>query len=517
MFSSSTNFRYYDGGIGKPTTTYDRLDVIAMYEHREDREAAARAVADRSGIMDAYKRAKDAELHVYAGVDPQPQVKVAPANVNEEGEFTEPVEPVDDSLWQEREALAHILDAARSRLVGPYAVLGCVLARVAAFTPPSTCLPGVVGSRAPLSLYIALRARSGGGKSSPAACAADLVPHVPPGCVGPVALGSGEGLVEAYMELAEKEDGAGKKTKVKTQTKHGALFMLDEGQMLAEIGSRKGSTILPVLRTAWSGGDPGQANASIETRRSLRAGSYAVGLISLWQDKSGAALIQDADGGTPQRFVWLPTTDPGATRRRPEWPGELEWERPDVIRIDGNWGHSPLALHPEIEDEIVERHIAASLHGTLEIDPLDAHRMLNKEKVAGCLAILDNRRDINLDDWRIAERIMTISDQQRDWVISESRRRATEVVSAEISKAVLKDSAVEKSAAERALRNAARAVYRAAEVAPDGVDRRGITHRIASRDRALVTVDDAIAEALRLRWIEGNETVGYRAGEARPT
>lgn len=517
VFTTSTSFTAYSGP-GTKTPTYNELDVLAMYEYGNDTKAAAKAVAEQAGIMDAWKRAKDAELQrdMDALTKPQPVVEARGVNTDT-GEIVRPPDVTDDSLWSERECLAHILQAARSRLVGPYAVLGCVLARVAAFTPPSTCLPGIVGSSVPLSLYIALRAPSGGGKSSPAACAADLAPHVPPGCVGPLALGSGEGAVEAYMELVEKEDGGGKKTKVKTQTKHGALFMLDEGQMLAEIGSRKGSTILPVLRTAWSGGDPGQANASIETRRSLSSGSYAVGLISLWQDKSGAALIQDADGGTPQRFVWLPTTDPGATKNRPAWPGELHWDRPPPIRCDGIWGQNPLALHPDIESEIVDLHIGSKLHGTIEIDPLDAHRILNKEKVAGCLAVLDGRRDINLDDWRIAERIMTISDQQRDWVIAESRRRATEIVSAEIGKAVLKESAVEKSATERALKNAARAAWKCAEGARDGATRRDISRRIAGRDRALVSIDDAIAYALSVGWIGGNDTVGYRAGETRPT
>jgi hypothetical protein len=507
-FSSSTPFP--DASAGKKAPTWDRIGVIATYEYGGDRMAALNEIARTTGILGAWKQAKDAELHreMDALTEPQP-----PLHVNADGEVTRPADDAaDESLWYERDALTHILQAARSRLVGPYAVLGCVLARVAAFTPPSTSLPPTIGGgTTPLSLYIALRARSGGGKSSPAACANDLLPDTPAGCVGPLALGSGEGLVEAFMELSETTDGAGKKVKVKKQTKSGALFMLDEGQMLAEIGSRKGSTILPVLRTAWSGADPGQANASIETRRSLRAGSYAVGLISLWQDRSGAALIADADGGTPQRFVWLPTTDPGASKDRPAWPGPLKWEAPPVITFP-----TPLELHPDIIDEIVEGHIAVALHATAEIDPLDAHRRLNKLKVAGCLAVLDGRRDVSPDDWRIAERIMTLSDQQRDWVIAESRREAANKMSTEIAKAVMKEGAVEKSATERALRNAARAVYRAAESSPDGATKRSITIRIASRDRALVTVDDAIAEALRLRWVEGNDTVGYRIGEAKP-
>jgi hypothetical protein len=510
LFSTSTGFVAYSGP-GAPTPTYDQLDIIAYYEHGNDRKAAAKHIAEQTGILDAWKRAKDDETANALAITP-------PARLTADGEITAPADDTDDSFWLERPALEHILTASRSRLVGPYAVLGCVLARVAAFTPASTCIPPTIGGgMTPLSLYVALRARSGGGKSSPAACANDLLPHTPPGCVGPLALGSGEGLVEAFMELVEETDGGGKKTKVKRQVKRGALFMLDEGQMLAEIGSRKGSTILPVLRTAWSGGDPGQANASIETRRSLHAGSYTVGLISLWQDRSGASLIADADGGTPQRFIWLPTTDPGASKNRPQWPGELPWTPPAAIAIEGRMQSNPLDLAPEIIDEIVEGHIAVALHATAEIDPLDAHRRLNKLKIAGCLAVLEGRRNVDLDDWRIAERLMTLSDHQRDWVIAESRREAANRVSSEIAKAVMKDGAVEKSAADRALRNAAKAVYRAAESATGTASKRDLHHRIASRDRALVSVDDAIAEAVRLDWIKGNDTAGYVVGGGKPT
>lgn len=509
VFSTSTPFESYSGP-GKLTPTYNELDVLAMYEHGNDRRAAARAVAESAGILDAYKRAKDAETH--APIHPD-----RPTNINADGEVTAPEDTPDDSLWLERECLTHILHAARTRLVSPYAVLGCVLARIAAFTPPNVCLPPLIGGgTAPLSVYIALRGKSGAGKSSPVSCATDLLPETPPGCVGPLALGSGEGLVEAYMELTEETDGGGKKTKVKRQTRNGALFILDEGQMLAEIGNRKGSTILPVLRTAWSGGDPGQANASIETRRSLKAGTYTLGLISLWQDVAGAQLLDDADGGTPQRFVWMPTNDPGAALDGYTWPGRLHWDIPDKIAIGGVIGHTPLAVHPDILTEVRTARLL-TLHGKLEENPLDAHRRLNKLKIAGCLTLLDNRRDISPDDWRIAERILTVSDQQRDWVLAESRRKAADKVSATIAQAVLKEGAVEQSAAARALRNAAKAAWRAVDAATEPVGKRAVSRRIAGRDRVYVTADDAIAEAVRLGWIAGSDDAGYQPGKVSPT
>lgn len=422
-----------------------------------------------------------------------------------------------DSFWHEREHLEHILAAARSRLVGPYAVLGCVLARVAAFTHPSTCLPPIIGGAAPLSIYVALRARSGGGKSSPSSVAEALIPRPPTWAKGPLPLGSGEGLIDQYLETYEiPADDPKKKGKPgKRQSHYGVLFVLDEGQMMAEIGNRKGATILPTLRTAWSGSALGQANASAETFRNLPAMYYALGLVSLWQQKSGAMLLADSDGGTPQRFVWLPTNDIKASRNRPKWPGELAWTPPPPYKFENVLNHHHLAVDPAIEDEIVDKHIAVNLHESEEENPLDAHRRLNKLKVAGCLAVLDGRTDVNPDDWRIAERLLNISDQQRDWVLSETRRNEAARFSNDIERAVVKEQAVLQSTEKRALSRAARGAWRAVDTHPDGATRRDVHQSIASRDRALVSVDEAIAEAIRLQWI--TETDGrLTPGKARP-
>jgi hypothetical protein len=505
-FSSSTPFP--GASASKLSPTFDRLDIIATYEFAGDRMAAARYIADTTGILKAWQRAKDDEA--------AKEFRYTPPNVNADGEFVPPIIDAED-LWDARPALQHIRQAARARMVSPFAVLGCVLARVAAFTPPSTCLPAIIGGHAPLSLFVALRGASGAGKSTPALCAADLLPDIPPKCLGPISLGSGEGLVEAFMELVEETDGGGKAKKVKRQTMWGVLFSLDEGQALSEMGSRKGSTILPVLRTAWSGGDPGQANASIETRRHLRPGSYHVGLVSLWQDKAATALLADADGGTPQRFVWLPTNDPGASyHNRPTWPGAMPWERPPLIVMGGIVQPCPMGVAREIMDEIgLARE--AGLHGKLEEDPLDAHRRLNCLKVAGVLAVLDGRSDITTDDWALAGRIMKISDDVRSWVMAESRRREVERVTGDALRMAHRDAVIEQTVTQRALASAARGAYKAVTKG-DGnpVGRRQIHFGIASRDRKNVSVEEAIAEAERLLWITPQGD-GWVVGKARPS
>jgi Bifunctional DNA primase/polymerase, N-terminal len=502
-------FVYTDNTDFEPTEPesphgYTRFRAWATLEHNGDMSAAAKAAREmRDGPR-----------------TPPAAAVIAPPNVDPEtGEIVDQGSDVyGDEFWTARPVLKHIRTAARSRLVAPAAVLGAVLARVAAFTPPSTCLPPIIGGHVPLSLYVALRGKSGDGKSAPITTAAALIPGTPPGCVGPLGLGSGEGLVEAYMELVEETDGGGKKRKVKRQIKRGALFTLDEGQLLSEIASRKGSTILPILRTAWSGGDPGQANAAVETRRSLAPGSYAVGMVSLWQDKAAATLLADEDGGTPQRFLWIPTDDPGAHETETEWPGEIAWEPPAAIAIAGKISHQPLAVHPEIVAE-VRKHQVARLRGDIEIDPLDAHRRLNKLKIAGCLAVLDGRADVNLDDWDLAERILTVSDGVRAWVLSEARRRAADADLAVARRHAQREVVVADTVETKALDGAARACYRAvskAVAAGSRASRRDLQLALTGRQRKAVTVDEAADHAAAQGWIVGDTDIGWVLGKSQP-
>jgi putative DNA primase/helicase len=74
-FSSSTPFP--DASAGKKAPTWDRIGVIATYEYGGDRMAALNEIARTTGILDAWKKAKDAELHreMDALTNPQPQVE----------------------------------------------------------------------------------------------------------------------------------------------------------------------------------------------------------------------------------------------------------------------------------------------------------------------------------------------------------------------------------------------------------------------------------------------------------
>ena len=132
---------------------YDAFGLYARLEHGGDFKGAAKAIYDEDAPDLRFNRTGNA-----GATEPPPNVDP------ETGEIRD---GLDDDFWNSRRYLQHIRQAAHARRVAPTAVLGAVLARVAAFTPPSTCVPAYVGSDVPLSLYVALIAATGGGKTSP--------------------------------------------------------------------------------------------------------------------------------------------------------------------------------------------------------------------------------------------------------------------------------------------------------------------------------------------------------------
>jgi hypothetical protein len=419
-----------------------------------------------------------------------------------------------ESFWERRPTLAHIREAARARRVAPSAVLGAVLAHVAAATPPCYCVPPIVGGTSPLSLLVALIGTTGGGKSSPMRVAAELLPPLPPGVAAAV-LGSGEGLAQAYLENVETTDDTGRKVRRNKQTRSGMLFSLDEGRALGEMASRNGATILPTLCAAWSGAPIGQANASAETHRQLAAGAYALGLVAAFQPTRAAGLFDDTDGGTPGRFLYLPTSDLEAPARPPAWPGPLEWAPLPVIALGPGPTTSPLDYPSEVVDEVDERRVLA-LRGEIVVEQLEAHRDLLRLKVAGLLAVLDGRRTVTLDDWALTDELVAVSDRVRQSILDTATREARLRERASNERAARREITVEATLEQRALVNMARAMARRAHRNPGVVvARRDLISATNSKWRAHATVDDALEHAVAERWLVRDDD-GYRAGESRP-
>ena len=417
-----------------------------------------------------------------------------------------------DEFWSARPVLAHVRQAAHSRTLSADAVIAGVLARVAAIVPPSITLPAIVGTVGTLDLLVATAAQSGRGKTTAARVAAELVPITDRDVVVDFQLGSGEGLVDAFLGQVDEVDERGEKRKVRRQVRRAVLAVVDEGQVLAELGSRRGSTILPTLRSAWSGQTLGQGNASADTNRRLDAGRYRVAAMLSFQPEHATGIIDDSAGGTLQRIIWFAGTDPMIPDQPPPWPDFLDLDLAHV-----HWhglGHTMVAAE-QVATEVRSRHLARARGEAVEADALDSHTDLCRLKIAGILAIIDGRLDITVDDWRLAGMVLDSSRRVRRTVIEYARSAAHRREEAGHARAAQREAVIADSAEVRALEAMAKAIARKTHRSTEPIDRRTATHATKGADRQRASVDDAIARAVEHEWItvEGDR---IHPGESRP-
>lgn len=317
-------------------------------------------------------------------------------------------------FWDSRPVLTHVQNYARARLVSPWAVLGVTLARAAASTPPNVQLPPVTGGPGSLNLFVALVGRPGQGKGAAEAAARNAVRFVsqdgrPPQLVEQ-AIGSGEGLARTFRPHGTDED--------EPNPEKAALFSVPEVDTLAALGTRQGSTLLSQVRSLYSGERLGFANAGKDTRITVESHSYRAALVVGVQPAKAGYLLDDADGGTPQRFVWLPTTDPGAPDDTPDCPDPWTVTAPEWGLVD-----RAMPVPAEVVQELRD-HRRDVLRGAPDVDPLDGHAMQTRLKVAAALTILDGRPDVTGEDWTLAGTVMGMSAATRGQCLNAASERA---------------------------------------------------------------------------------------------
>lgn len=393
-----------------------------------------------------------------------------------------------DQLWTAREHLENIRRFAQARLASPWAVLGTVLLRTLATVPPNVTLPPIVGSRASLNLFVALVGRSGGGKGISTRVGGEAVQILEPFPVMP--LGSGEGLVRAYASR-EVEDVDGQKMPVTRMIHSSILFEVSEIDQLAAQGRRTGSTLMPQLRAAYSGEQLGSTYAATEKAVILDPHTYRLGMLAGVQPKRSGTLLEDADGGTPQRFIWLPTIDPDPV---------LGVEEPAPYRLPPtSWPSGPWNMDvPAEASRAIRDKRVATLRG--EADPLDGHAMQTRLKVAAALAVLDGRQSVNRDDWRLAGYVMVKSDESRAECVAA-------LADIERQRARTQGRADAERADARALHQRAKGIDRIASLivqhvtsTPDGITEGELNRRLASRDRPFLS--EAIGRAMDAGKVE---------------
>lgn len=343
-----------------------------------------------------------------------------------------PTEAPDDTppeaagFWDAHPALGLIEQYARSKYVAPWAVLGSVLARVVAATEPNIQLPATIGDAASLNLFVALVGRSGGGKDAAAGVAKRLldVRHGrDPLHTDTIPLGSGEGMSHIYMKpppkLASRKKtqdddsefiGLAAPPDQPIQYRTRALVTIAEIDTLGALGQRNGSTVGGQLRQAWSGQQLGFQYSDALKRMIVPEHSYRMCIIAGVQPGRAGALLDEADGGTPQRFLWLPAVDRTITRDAPPTPAPVEWQPPiytgQVVYIK----ECQTAIDMVI-DAAVDR-------SNEKVDALDGHALLTRLKVAAALAMLMGDRpqrqvEITEQDWELSGVLMAVSDRTR--------------------------------------------------------------------------------------------------------
>lgn len=326
-----------------------------------------------------------------------------------------------DEFWESRPVFSKLRQAAWARMMTPEAALGSLIARFSASIPPTIQIPAIVGSTSTFDMIVCIVGQSSGGKSTSNSFAEDVYPatHLGDKARLGVSLGSGEGIAQAFIGY-DKEAKEYSYKYGKTQALH---LVVDEGTALVEQQSRKGTTIVQTMCSAWSGQALGQLNATAELSRTVPAKKRRVSVTLNIQTKNAWRLFDDASIGIglPGRmlFFWAHGKYPDPL---PEWPADLHIPQPT------GWGllaPTMMEYHPEIEEAVrIERRAVGE--GGLVLDDLDGHRMLLRLKLSGILALLDDRRSVTLEDWHLAGLILQAHIAVRNHIRSVQKQAAYE-------------------------------------------------------------------------------------------
>ena len=187
--------------------------------------------------------------------------------------------------------------------------------------------------------------------------------------------------------------------------------------------------------------------------------------------------LDDADGGTPQRFSWLPAHDADMPDKADPEPAPWVWTRPhrSTLRPDGL---VVLDVCEEARTTIEREHVRRNRG---EGEALDGHLLLTRLKWAATLAVMDERLDVNDEDWRLAGVIIDLSQHTRGTIQAELRKAAEESDRAraikEGKREVVRSEVVSVAAEQRVARNVMR------KLAAGEASHADLRRALASRDR----------------------------------
>jgi len=475
------------------TSTRDRLEhrFVGMLTNNEPtREPGRYEIAGvRHAAVDRATRKDVAELAAELGAHPHlissvrlesesPVSDAQPSGEQAAEDDSAPSAPflaLEQDFW-ERAALKRVYDAAIDSGCAPWAVLAVVAARVLTMVGPDVVLPPIGRPRrhkanrgGSLNSLFGLVGSSGGGKGEATAVAIELIPDpcdLDPSILDGVRLrvcnvGTGEGMADKYVK---REGGK------RVGQYDAVLFDADEIDALSAKADAKSSTTWAVLRSGFSGARLG-FTAMSNRDNGIDAHTYRMCVVVNIQPRKAGPLMNDADGGTPQRFLLFPATDPRVPLKMPEWDGK--YLKPLITLADIPTGPLTVEVASAVRRFVWENN-AKRKRG--QGDALDGHAMFCRLKFAFVLAVLDGRANVTEDDWRLAGIASSVSDSIRALIESEltdaEHERAADVGSLRgVSQAAAQASSVTALAEARAWYEAK--VFTAGA---DGITRRELHH-----------------------------------------
>jgi hypothetical protein len=326
-----------------------------------------------------------------------------------------------DKFWSATEQLEIIHASARARLVGPWALLGACFTRINVMVPSFVTIPPLTGGRASLNLFVGLVGPSGAGKGGATAAATDTIDTGATWEGGEfgqlmVNLGSGEGIIHAFRKRTKDGD---------EWNTHAVVFNVQEIDLLTATATRSGATILPVLRSMWSGEQLGFQNADPTRRIQVPPHQYRASLLVGIQPLRAGSLLDDADGGTPQRFLFVPTDDPGAPDQPPIKPEKIKWRKPlfDSLR-DPFTGTYDITLPEAVESLVRDQRLEMLRNQAEGSKNASGHDTLARIKYAAHFALLAGRTTVTEDDWDLAGTLHKISVHTRENIQTQLRQQA---------------------------------------------------------------------------------------------
>jgi hypothetical protein len=387
-------------------------------------------------------------------------------------------DPDEIAFWEARPVLGHIREWARARRASPWAVLGECLAEAVCHIPAAVQLPPLVGGDGTLNMLIAMTGKSGAGKNAAARAARaafkwsgvigiveDDVPRIP--------LGTGEGLSRSFGHNGKDDEGI----RCLVRDEESVIITIGEIDTYKALHERSGSTISAELRKFYSGETLGFGYGDPAKRVIIPEHEYRGCVIAGVQPGKGEIILNDADSGFPQRWLWLPANDPAAPDSQPEEPEAWEWMPPEsaygpfVMKVCGD------AI------ETIDKARLDSLRG--QGNDMDSHSLYTREKIAAGLALLESRDSVTKADWELSGFVMSVSDRTRAIVVSHLVKKAhesnVERGRAEAVRREVTDAALHESALKRVSRNVLKHVTGRAWISA-----RELRRRIAQKDREML-------------------------------